>query len=80
MMETDINLPFITADASGPEHLTMGMTRARTEKLVEDLIAKLEALCRTAMKMPIFRRVNGRGYGRPHERVPSSTEEAQGNF
>ena len=50
MMETDINLPFITADASGPKHLTMRMTRAKMEQLVEDLIAKLEAPCRTAMK------------------------------
>ncbi len=49
-METDINLPFITADASGPKHLTMKMTRAKMEQLVEDLIAKVEQPCRTAMK------------------------------
>jgi len=49
-METDINLPFITADASGPKHLTMKLTRARLEALVEDLIAKLEGPCRTALK------------------------------
>ena len=41
-METDINLPFITADASGPKHLMMKLTRAKLEQLVEDLIAKLE--------------------------------------
>ena len=37
-METDINLPYITADASGPKHLNLKMTRAKLESLVEDLI------------------------------------------
>jgi molecular chaperone DnaK len=50
VMETDINLPFITADASGPKHLTMKLTRAKMEALVEDLIEKTVAPCRTAMK------------------------------
>jgi len=49
-LETDINLPFITADASGPKHLTMKMTRAKLEALVEDLIAKLEQPCRIALQ------------------------------
>jgi len=49
-METDINLPFITADASGPKHLLMKITRAKLEALVEELIVKLEPPCRTAMK------------------------------
>jgi molecular chaperone DnaK len=49
-METDINLPFITADASGPKHLLMKITRAKLEALVEELIAKLEPPCRTALK------------------------------
>ncbi|MDD5533401.1 MAG: molecular chaperone DnaK, partial [Syntrophales bacterium] len=49
-LETDINLPFITADASGPKHLTMRLTRAKLEQLVDDLIMKLEGPCRTAMK------------------------------
>ncbi len=49
-METDINLPFITADASGPKHLAMKLTRAKLEALVEDLIVKLEGPCRTALK------------------------------
>jgi molecular chaperone DnaK len=49
-METDINLPFVTADASGPKHLNMKLTRAKLEMLVEDLIAKLEQPCRTAIK------------------------------
>jgi molecular chaperone DnaK len=49
-METDINLPFITADASGPKHLTMKFTRAKMETLVEDLITKTVGPCRTALK------------------------------
>ena len=50
VMETDINLPFITADASGPKHLTMKLTRAKLESLVEDLIEKTVEPCRTALK------------------------------
>ena len=49
-METDINLPFITADASGPKHLNIKLTRAKLEALVSDLLDKLELPCRTAMK------------------------------
>ena len=49
-METDINLPFVTADASGPKHMNIKLTRAKFEGLVEDLIEKLEAPCRTALK------------------------------
>ncbi len=49
-LETEINLPFITADASGPKHLVMKITRAKFESLVEDLINKLEEPCRIAMK------------------------------
>jgi len=49
-METDINLPFITADASGPKHFTMKLTRAKLESLVEDLIAKTIGPCKTALK------------------------------
>jgi molecular chaperone DnaK len=49
-METDINLPFITADASGPKHLTMKLTRSKLETLCADLITKLEGPCRMAMK------------------------------
>jgi molecular chaperone DnaK len=37
-METDVNLPFITADASGPKHLNIKVTRAKLESLVEDLL------------------------------------------
>ncbi len=49
-METDVNLPFITADASGPKHLNMRITRAKLEALVADLLDKLEGPCRTALK------------------------------
>ncbi len=49
-METDINLPFITADASGPKHLNVKLSRAKLEALVEDLIDRCEAPCRTALK------------------------------
>ena len=49
-METDVNLPFITADASGPKHLNIKLTRAKLESLVGDLLDKLELPCRTAMK------------------------------
>jgi len=49
-METDINLPFITADASGPKHMTMKLTRSKLETLVDDLIEKTVGPCRTAMK------------------------------
>jgi molecular chaperone DnaK len=49
-LETEINLPFITADASGPKHLVMKLTRAKLESLVEDLIERLEEPCRIAMK------------------------------
>ncbi|MFA4916865.1 MAG: molecular chaperone DnaK [Syntrophales bacterium] len=49
-LETDINLPFITADASGPKHMNLKMTRAKMESLVEDLIEKVVPPCRTALK------------------------------
>ncbi len=48
--ETEINLPFITADASGPKHLVMKLTRAKLEQLVEDLIGKTLDPCRAALK------------------------------
>jgi len=49
-METDINLPFITADASGPKHLTMKLSRAKLESICAELLAKLDGPCRTALK------------------------------
>jgi molecular chaperone DnaK len=48
--QTEINLPFITADASGPKHLTMKLTRAKFEALVDDLVQKTIEPCRQAMK------------------------------
>jgi molecular chaperone DnaK len=47
--ETDINLPFITADASGPKHLNLTLSREKLEELVDDLIRRLENPCRNAM-------------------------------
>ena len=49
-MESDVNLPFITADASGPKHLNIKITRAKLESLVADLLDNLENPCRTALK------------------------------
>src|SRR5512136_1533718 len=49
-METDINLPFITADATGPKHMNLKLNRAKLESLCSDLIAKLEGPCRIALK------------------------------
>jgi len=49
-METEVNLPFITADANGPKHLAIKITRAKLESLVGDLLEKLEGPCRTALK------------------------------
>src|SRR5437016_5638921 len=48
--QTELNLPYITADASGPKHLNIKLTRAKLEALVEDLIERTIAPCRTAMK------------------------------
>jgi len=47
---TDVNLPYITADASGPKHLNIKLTRAKLESLVEELIERTIAPCRTAIK------------------------------
>ncbi len=49
-MQTEVNLPFITADANGPKHLAIKLTRAKLENLVDDLLEKLESPCRTALK------------------------------
>ncbi len=48
--QTEINLPFITADQSGPKHLTMKLTRSKLESLVEDLIERTVAPCQSALK------------------------------
>jgi molecular chaperone DnaK len=49
-VQTEINLPFITADASGPKHLILKLTRAKFESLVEDLVARSIEPCRIALK------------------------------
>ncbi len=49
-MQTDVNLPYITADASGPKHLAVKLTRAKLESLVDDLIEKTIEPCRIAIK------------------------------
>jgi molecular chaperone DnaK len=49
-METDVNLPFITADSSGPKHLNIKISRAKYESLCADLIARLVEPCKTALK------------------------------
>jgi molecular chaperone DnaK len=48
--QTEINLPFITADKTGPKHINLKMTRAKLEALVEDLIARTIPPCKTALK------------------------------
>jgi len=48
--QTEINLPYITADASGPKHLVLKLTRAKLESLVEDLVERTIAPCRTALE------------------------------
>jgi molecular chaperone DnaK len=50
VMQTEINLPFITADASGPKHLTMTLTRSKLEQLVEDLVERTVTPCRQALQ------------------------------
>src|ERR1700749_2146992 len=49
-MQTEVNLPFITADASGPKHLSIKLTRAKLEALVEDLIQRTVEPCKKALK------------------------------
>ena len=51
---TDINLPFITADASGPKHLTMTLTRAKLEGLVRELLERTKQPCHQCMKASII--------------------------
>src|ERR1700687_582424 len=50
VVETEINLPFITADASGPKHLVLKLTRAKLEQLVDDLVQRTLEPCRAALK------------------------------
>ena len=48
--QTEINLPYVTADASGPKHLNMTLTRAKLESLIEDLVQRTIEPCRIALK------------------------------
>jgi molecular chaperone DnaK len=48
--QTEVNLPYVTADASGPKHLNINLTRAKMESLVEDLVARTIGPCQTALK------------------------------
>jgi len=50
VFETDVNLPFITADSSGPKHLNIRLTREKLEEIVADLIERLEEPCRTSLR------------------------------
>src|SRR5918996_3474094 len=50
VMQTDINLPFITADASGPKHLNLTLTRAKLEQLVGELVERSLGPCRQAIQ------------------------------
>ena len=54
-MQTEINLPFITADASGPKHLTITLTRAKLEQLVDDLVQRTVSPCRKALEDAKFK-------------------------
>ena len=67
-LETEINLPFVTADASGPKHLNLKLTRAKLEQLVDDLIQRTIGPCRQALKDAGLTREpgrRGRAGGRP---------------
>ncbi len=50
MMETEINLPFITADASGPKHLTLKLTRSKLESMIEDMVNRTMEPCKKALE------------------------------
>jgi molecular chaperone DnaK len=50
LLETDINLPFVTADATGPKHLQMKLTRARFEQMVEDIVQRSVGPCKQALQ------------------------------
>ena len=49
-MQTDVNLPFITADSTGPKHLNIKLSRAKLEQLAEDLVARTMKPCQAALK------------------------------
>src|SRR5881296_25200 len=55
VMETEINLPFITADASGPKHLNIKLTRAKFEQMIEDILQRSVPPCRQAMEDAVLK-------------------------
>src|SRR3546814_7697916 len=63
--QTEVNLPYVTADASGPKHLNIKLTRAKLEALVEDLVKKTSEPCRTAPND------DGRPADRHHDMTPA---------
>ena len=67
--QTEINLPFITADASGPKHLTLKLTRAKFEQLVDDLVQRTIEPCKAALKDAGLKAGRDRrsGSGRRHD-------------
>ncbi len=75
--QTDINLPYITADATGPKHLNIKLTRAKLESLVEDLVQKTIEPCRIALKDAGLS-TQGRGRGHPGRRPDAHAAGAEG--
>ncbi len=75
--QTEINLPYITADAAGPKHLNMKLTRAKLESLVEDLVQKTIEPCRIALEgcRPVH---EGRGRGHSGRRPDAHAAGAKG--
>jgi molecular chaperone DnaK len=81
--QTEINLPFITADASGPKHLTLKLTRAKFESLVDDLVQRTIAPCKAALKdAGVYRRRDRRSGSRrrhePHAEGPGVVKQLFG--
>ena len=75
--QTEVNLPYITADASGPKHLNINLTRAKLESLVEDLIEKTIAPCKTALNDAGLK-VDGGRRRHPRRRPDAHAEGAGG--
>ena len=75
--QTDINLPYITADASGPKHLNIKLTRAKLESLVEDLVQKTIAPCQHRAQGRRPRRVNDIARGDPGRRPDAHAAGAE---
>ncbi len=80
--ETDINLPFVTADASGPKHLNIKLSRAKLEALVADLIDKLVAPCEICIKDAGHRQEQDRRSHsrRRHDSYAARSAKSEGNL